>query len=42
MKKGTKYLEDIKHTVDGQAETTGDFGAMAQQSYVIPLCIFHF
>jgi hypothetical protein len=42
MKKGTKYLEDIKHIVDGQTETTGNLGAMAQQSYVIPPCIFHF
>ncbi|KFY50713.1 hypothetical protein V496_09237 [Pseudogymnoascus sp. VKM F-4515 (FW-2607)] len=31
MKKGTKYLEDIKHIVDGQAEITGNLGAMAHQ-----------
>ncbi|OBT83491.1 hypothetical protein VE02_06897 [Pseudogymnoascus sp. 03VT05] len=31
-KKGAKYLEDIKHIVDGQAEFTGNLGAMAHQS----------
>ncbi|KFY89476.1 hypothetical protein V500_05674 [Pseudogymnoascus sp. VKM F-4518 (FW-2643)] len=32
MKKGTKYLEDIKHIVDSQAEITEKLGAMAHQS----------
>ncbi|OAF59454.2 hypothetical protein VC83_03777 [Pseudogymnoascus destructans] len=32
MKKGVKYLEDIKHIVDGQAEITGNLGAIAHQS----------
>lgn len=40
MKKGTKYLEDIKHIVDGQAEITGNLGAMAHQSYVMISWIF--
>ncbi|KFX94172.1 hypothetical protein O988_06437 [Pseudogymnoascus sp. VKM F-3808] len=42
MKKGTKYLEDIKHIVDGQAETTGNFGAMAQQSLSVESHFFDF
>ncbi|KFY74682.1 hypothetical protein V499_05290 [Pseudogymnoascus sp. VKM F-103] len=32
MKKGARYLDDIKHIVDGQAEITGNLGAMAHQS----------
>lgn len=40
MKKGTKYLEDIKHIVDGQAEITGNLGAMAHQWYVMKPWMF--
>ncbi|OBT69672.1 hypothetical protein VE03_00777 [Pseudogymnoascus sp. 23342-1-I1] len=31
MKKGTKYLEDIKHIVGGQTKSTENLGAMARQ-----------
>ncbi|KFY44566.1 hypothetical protein V494_01413 [Pseudogymnoascus sp. VKM F-4513 (FW-928)] len=32
MKKGTKYLDDIKNIVDGQTEITGNLVAVAHQS----------
>lgn len=35
MKRGSKYLEDIKRIVDGHAEVTANLGAMAYQSYVM-------
>lgn len=42
MKKGTKYLEDIKHIVEGKAEITASLGEMAHQSYVMTPWVFLF